>query len=383
MTNARHVEARDHTAVLIAALRVDIAAQLMILVTLTHQLDDLADTRQAMGLGFQTAEAREARARQDAADRAAARGHSGRITRTGLGWMNPVTIAASGPTEAPVTMPAVSVSAQILMGLRHRIRRLARPAFAALRTEPGIGTPGAATPAAARLAATRVDPADASVDYLANRLLSLVEITTRRAELEAILRDLEHMTRLASDVVDGPARTNHPDVCPWCGRSTLVIHHREPGRDAAFIRCEGNHACRCNYEWCPCQRPGNRDRHEWINSRHATNDWHQLRRDQEHRRDEVNLERIARDTLDEIRALHQRLPLFPVVDDCPSATDHSAEHWAPDPETGEAICTACPPAAFACSTCRDPDGWYHPWPCVTATAPGDAQDATDATGDGQ
>jgi hypothetical protein len=52
-----------------AAMRADIHRQLAVLIELAGQLDDLAGTRQATGLGFLTPEGREQANRQAIADR--------------------------------------------------------------------------------------------------------------------------------------------------------------------------------------------------------------------------------------------------------------------------------------------------------------------------
>ena len=61
--NVRHQVAEDRRAEKIRELRAEIHVSLAKLLKLAGHLDDLADTRQSVGLGFQTPEIQEARGR--------------------------------------------------------------------------------------------------------------------------------------------------------------------------------------------------------------------------------------------------------------------------------------------------------------------------------
>lgn len=274
--NAKHQAAVAAAAEQVVKLRADIHRQLDVVVELAAHLEDLADTRQSVGLGFITPEGRELADKQARADRLAAR--------------TPNSVPPSGPVPAPVTMPAVSASAEILFTLRHHVDRLGRRAIAAgLCLIPRL-------------------PENADIADLATRLRTLVDLITSQRRLAELLRELDHLEEISSNVVDGPAKTNHPDACPWCGRHTLVIHHREPGRDTPVIRCEGIHLCQCTDPWCPCHRPApahKRPRHEWVNSGRATHTWPQLAREQNHRKELMAIETKATAAVERARQLHQ------------------------------------------------------------------------------
>lgn len=366
--NAKHQAAVERATEAIAQLRTELRAQLAAVVDLAEQLADLVDTRQSVGLGFQTPEGKELANKQAAADRAAARGLTGRIDTLGQGWMNTTTVLGTGQVPAPVTMPAVSVSAEILFTLRHHVDRLGRRAIAAgLCLLPRL-------------------PENADVDVLAGRLIRLVDMLNDRRELQALARDLTHLEAQASDIVNGPAKTNHPGPCPWCGQHSLVIHHREKGRDSAFIRCAGTHPCRCEHTFCDCQTNPIRHRHEWINSGRAAHNWHTLVRLQRNYQETLDMETKALDAIERVRQLHR-----PEYDDGEPAytfvvTNVPADHECTDQCIAQAEvdgADATLHAVLCCAACGDPlqADWpqEYPgdgsvvglpvfWPCPTARA---------------
>lgn len=374
--NAKHQAAVDATHERVKVLRADITDQLVRLVKLAAALDDLADTHQTTGLGLVTEQGRQARAKQTIADRAAARGLVGRNDTPGLGWMNPPIRLGTGQVEAPVTMPAVSAAAEIHHTLAHHVRRLSRPAvLAALEVEqtqaddhgycpwPRPGVLGLAP-----------NPEKTNLGQLVRALTILVANYTNRRNLEHLLRDLDHLEQTAKTVIDGPAATNHPDPCPWCDRHTLVIHHRAPGRDRMFIRCEGTHPCVCDDPWCDCHRHPHRNRHEWVHTGSAKNPVdgrtpHALTNLIRRAKEYSMLEPRAINALEQIRAIHAPVPYQPWVADCPNPNGHDNDDtWVDSDNDRGRICLACPPAATVCETCRDAAGNPATWPCDTAHA---------------
>lgn len=372
--NVKHQAAVATTAELVDQLRVDIHRELVVLVGLVEQLEDLADTRQSVGLGFLTDDARTARDKQTKADRDAARGLVGRVEAAGLVWMNTTTVLGTGQVPAPVTVTAVSASVEILFALQYQLRRLARPAaIAAAAAVPGgrgrlpIGLP----------------TTDTDVAGLARQLGDMVDVYTNRQGLEHLLRDLDHLEAIARDVIDGPACTNHPDICPWCGRNTLVIHHREKGRDTQLIRCEGRHPCECDWTWCECHRNPVRNRHEWINSGRAAHTWNELHNLQIKRKELTLMETRALDALAKIRTLHQ-----------PNATTFIASEWLSWLDETHECTDNCVSADVldadghvveqevhevpACGTCRDDAGYEPAYPCPTVQALDLTQPAEDS-----
>lgn len=304
--NRKHQAAVDATRDRILELRADTRNQLRVLRSLASQLEDLADTRQAPTLGLVTDDMTAARDQQIRADRAAARGLVGRNTTTGQGWMNAATVLGVGQTAAPVAMSAVSAVAEIRFALARNIRRLGKPALlVALEEEQTLDEDhGLCRWPRDPLLTTTLDT-DAGIDALIDRLTILVDRYANRPRLEQLLRDLDHLEETARDVIDGPARTNHPDPCPWCGRNSLVIHHRQDGRDTQIIRCDGRHQCRCEREHCDCHRNPIRNRHEWVNSGRAAHTWTELHNLQNKRKELTLMETKALDALERIRALHQ------------------------------------------------------------------------------
>lgn len=374
--NVKHQAAVAATADQVDELRGDIHRQLQVLRDLDTTLEHLVSTRQSVGLGFMTEAATAARDKQVHADREAARG--GTLQSLGpvaqrVRWARSTTVLGTGQVAAPVTMTAVSASAEIVFTLQHHVRRLARPAaIAAAATIPGgKGRPpiGLTT--------------DADIEGLTRQLDDLVDAYTNTQGLQALLRELDHLEELGLEVTEGPARSSHPDVCPWCGRPTLVIHHREKGRDAQFIRCEGRHACECSYEWCDCHRNPIRNRHEWVNSGRAAHTWHQLHNLQTKRKELAMLETKALDAIERIRELHT--PTY-VVDGVEythrvMVPGDEIAQLAPDHECVTAGFDACEiypddPAASvhyvpACSECQvtvDDGPGYRIYPCPTIRA---------------
>ena len=358
MTNAKHTAALEQHTNRVNELRAEITTVLARLNTWTAQLDELADTHQTLGHGVTTDQHRAIRNRQDAADRAAARGHQPRTT-PGLDWLHPTYVHGTGKVDAPVTMPVVSVSAEIRTTLQHHIHRLGKPARLAYVSHPRRAGKTHA------LEVLRVAVDDHGITHLTNRLAVLVWTYTNRPGLEAILRDLDHLDTRARHTINGPDQTNHPDPCPWCGRHTLVITHRAAGRDTAYVTCTGTHPCHCPDQWCPCQRPGTRHRHEWTNSRHDHLNWTRLARDIAHQEHEMTAETHARDTLDQIRQLHDTQMLYPWDNECPTPGEHAEQHIDTEDASG-LICVACDPTGQVCTSCHTDDGEPYPWPCPTA-----------------
>lgn len=302
--NAKHQAALAATADLVDQLRGDIRDQLTEIVKLDDYLAGLAHTRQSVGPGFLTADARALADKQTRADRAAARTQPARHT-PGLAWLNADYLFAGTQTPAPVTISATSASAEVATVLTHHVRRLAVVAVRAA----AAAVPGSHGRLPIDLPTT--DP-DQGVLGLAAQLADLVDVCTSRPRLQALLRDLEHTTARASDVVDGPARANHPDPCPWCGQQTLVVHNRRPGSPTpARIRCEGHHRCECDYEDCACHRNPIRHRHEWTNSGRVAHTWSQLANLQAARRELARMETLALDAAARAINLHQPAWLNP------------------------------------------------------------------------
>jgi hypothetical protein len=387
--NARHEAATLNRDQLVVQLRVDICRELGTLATNWVHLERLVGSRQSVGLGFLTAEARELLDRQTREDRAAMRSNPDRAI-AGTDWMNRLANLGTGQVQAAVTVPAVSLAAEVLFALQHHVRRLALPAArAAAAVIPGgrgrlpVGLP----------------VTDAPTPQLIEQLADLVEVWTNRPGLQDLLRELEHLNRKVLDVVDGPARTNHPEPCPWCGRSSLVVHHarREAGRDATFIRCEGTHRCECTYEFFECHRNHVRNRHEWINSGRAAHTLTELNNLQAARRETALMETRALDALTLAIELHQ--PLWSEPDGTVSdlfvhlpaaATPASHECPAGSPLDDDAAIDAAMPAdrpwkpfcyvagdqvmhaVPVCASCGDPfsgnDGSAVIWPCDTHQA---------------
>lgn len=385
--NLKHQAAVAATADKVVGLRIDIHAQLTALVKVADLLEELADTRQSMGAGFISADMLEARAKADAATRQAIRIPTSRVAEQGPGldWMRAMPGRASGASPAPVTMPAVSVLAEVIFTLRHHIRRLGRTGLlVALEAEQAEQEDaGVCAWPPRRITRIGIDPdatRTATVRSLAERLDALVDGYTNRVDLAAILTDLDNLRDKASDVIDGPAKTNDPEPCPWCGQNSLVIHHRSPGRDAAFIRCQGRHACECDWDWCNCHRNPVRNRHEWVNSGRATHTWTALKNLQNTRKELTRMETLALDALDRIRTLHAEQQLFPWAGDCTSPDEHR-DSWEA-PTVGDVlICPNCEPVGTVCAYCLaladDVDEAAYPCPTIQAidaptTAPDEA-----------
>ncbi|XBB66844.1 hypothetical protein ABFU82_22470 [Nocardioides sp. WV_118_6] len=382
--NAKHQAAVAATSELVAQLRVQVRAELDVLLALAGPLGDLLDTRQSVGLGFMTPEGKERANEQARLDRQAARGVAHRAAGVGRAWLNGTeTTRGTGQVPAPVTVTAASAAAQILFGLQQHVRRLVKagallPTLEAEQTE--AEELGLCTWPRRQLTATP-PTTDGTISDLVAHLGRLVDVYASRPGLQAMLRDLDHLEQVAREVVDGPARTNHPDVCPWCGHASLVIHHRADGRDAAFIRCEGRHACTCDDPWCTCRHHPGRNRHEWIQSGRAAHTWRDLARQQKHRKELIILETKAHDAVQRTLALHAPTPTYRDVDDCPSPAEH-APSWS-DAEGAARICTACPPLDSVCDHCRTERGEYVVHPCPTAQAldldPLPAENSADTT----
>lgn len=360
--NTRHAAAVDHRLEVMAQLREEIRKSLRKLVELEPKLDALAQTRQTVAAGLETDETRARRDAQTRLDRAAARGYQPERP-LGLDFLNVAAAAVGGVVAAPATIAAVSALAEIHFGLLHHLRRLSRPALlVALEHEQTLEEDAAVCPWPRHPIVVEPLGADATIAELAVQLVRTLRDYQNRPGLQAILDDLDRLEEAARTALDGPARTNHPDPCPWCGRDSLVIHHREDGRPVQVIRCEGRHECHCDFEWCPCHRNPFANRHEWVNSGRATNTWHQLHNLQTSRKEALMLETRATDALEEIRALHGRALVHPSVAECPKAGEHAA-YLAIDQVL---YCLECPMVeGETCRTCRDDDGDLVAWPCQT------------------
>lgn len=387
MSNARHAAALEDRALRVAELRTEILRTLRHLVDLDRKLAAIAEDRDVAALGFMTEDSRRAAGKATTLDRAAARGLHARRDDPGLAFLNGGATLGSGRVPAPVAIAATSASAGIRYALLHHLRRLTRQGtIYALELEQTFLEDADACPWPRPAIAGRALPTDATTSQLAQRLLDHVSVYANRPQLQAILDDLDQLEETARDVVDGPGKTNHPDACPWCGRHTLVVRHREHGQPVQIIRCEGDHACRCDYAFCGCHRNPRDNRHEWINSGRAANTWQQLHNLINARKEATAMEYRATEALEQIRQLHQ-----PVITDA----HDGAELPARFPLTGEAVpahhvcndhCTLVsddgPPGdpdivheVDLCGTCgqvplhtgQDP----HPdelWPCATYRA---------------
>jgi hypothetical protein len=330
VTNARHAAALEQRQVTMAELRDDIRTTLRHLVALDRQLAAIAEDRDQVVLGFQTPDSRAAASKATALDRAAARGLHARREQPGLAFLNAdSTTPASGRVAAPVAIAATSAAAGIRYGLLHHLRRLTRTAtIVALELEQTALEDDNACPWPRPEIAGAPLPADATTRELAQRVYDHVRAYANRPGLQAIRDDLDRLEEQARDVTDGPSRSNHPDACPWCGRQSLVVHHREQGQPVQIIRCEGSHACRCDYSFCGCHRNPREHRHEWVNSGRAANTWHQLHNLVTARKEAAAMEYRATEALEQIRQLHR-----PVIIDA----HDGAELPARFPLTGDAV----------------------------------------------
>jgi len=366
--NLKHQAAVAAAGELVDALRLDIHRELEVLRDIAETLEELTSTRQSVGLGFLTEDARTARDKQARADREAARGTVGRIEEPGLVWMNTTTVLGTGQVAAPVTMTAVSALVEIQFALQHQVRRLARPAAIAA---------AAAVPGGKGRLPLGLPTTDTDIAGLTRELDDLVDVYTSRQGLDGLLRDLDRLEATAREVTDGPARTNHPEVCPWCGRNSLVIHHREKGRDTQLIRCEGKHPCECTYEWCDCHRNPIRNRHEWVNSGRAAHTWHQLHNLQTKRKELAVMETQALDAIERIRALHSPIQadgelylmvapqeLVPLDHDCAAAGNQDVDGIGCRPTWNEHLIPGC----VGCRIDTEDGAFTFPYPCPTIRA---------------
>lgn len=375
--NTKHQAAVETASERVQELRNEIRDSLRRLLGQIVHLENLAQTHQSMPLGFQPPEAKAARAKQDAADRRAARTAAGAIAdeHLGLDWTRGAPSRTGAIAKAPVTMPPVSMLAEITFTLQHHVRRLSRSGkLVFLEHEQTLledyGVCAWPRPTLALLEVV----SEAGIAHHANHLAALVAGYKNRQGLEAILRDLDHLEDRARDVIDGPAATNHPDPCPWCGKTSLVVHHRAPGRSQGFIRCEGTHPCRCDFENCECCRNPIRFRHEWVNTGRAIHDWRQLRNLQNTRKEIERLETLATDAVARIRELHTEIHLLRWAADCLDPQAHAGD-WINHPElgAGDLLCERCEPIATVCDHCyqlapADYTATAGAWPCPTIQA---------------
>ncbi|HXH77292.1 hypothetical protein [Nocardioides sp.] len=386
--NTKHQVAVEKTADLVAQLQAEISSTLTVVVDLVGRLEDLADTRQSVGLGFMTEQTKDLANKQTRADRAAARNLHPARAHVGLKFLNGAAVLGSGQVEAPVTMNPVSVVAEIHFAVFQHLRRLSRPALLRLLEHEQIGLEDHAICPWPRnpISTTALDVNETNLKVLADRLSNVVSSYRNRPNLQAILRDLEQLEERARDVIDGPSRTNHPDACPWCGRRTLVILHREFGRDVQVVRCEGTHACVCDHEFCDCHRNPTRNRHEWVNSGRAAHTWHALHNLQTARKETIRMETLALDAITRIRAMHQP---FWIDGDGDSRTYYvliggdEIDQYAPDHVCIDIGTDACQvyddepasslhsvPGCIECQVTHDNSGQpgNRLWPCATYRA---------------
>lgn len=380
MSNARHAAALEQREITMAELRDDIRATLQHLVRLDRQLGSIAEDRDQVVLGFQTPDSKAAQGKATLLDRAAVRGLHARRDEPGLAFLNATsTTIASGRVAAPVAIAATSAAAGIRYGLLHHLRRLTRSAGRlAAEIEQTALEDDNACPWPRLEVAGQPLPADATTAQLAQRLWDHVQAYANRPGLQTIRDDLDKLEESARDVTDGPSKSNHPDACPWCGRQTLVVRHREKGQPVQAIKCEGTHRCVCDYAFCACHRNPRENRHEWVNSGRAANTWHQLHNLITSRKEAAAMEYRATEALEQIRQLHR-----PVIVD-----EHDGEMPARFPLSGDAVpehhecnagCEAFEGEAYhdvdLCGTCgqvplhtgQEP----HPdelWPCPTYRA---------------
>lgn len=365
--NAKHQAAQRAAAARSLELRVEIHQLLDTIARLDAQVADLLDSRQSIGPGFQSPASRQRADQQVRADRAAARGLVGRVTTLGQAWMNTTTVLGTGATAAPVTMPAASARAEILFTLQQHIRRLARPAvLVALEAEQTeIEDAGLCT--WPRRDIVRHRPvSDGDVRRLTTDLARLVDGYTNRKGLHALIRDLEHLEETARTVLDGvPAKQQAPrPTCPWCGRDSLVLVHREHGHDVRIIRCDGDHPCTCTRRFCPCHQPRPR-RHEWHQAAGAADTWPALARLQNDYEETTRMETQALDAIARIRQLHEPVPIHPWAEECP---DQHEQHWTEASNADGLICLGCDPTYVECASCYDDEGNARLWPCPTVEA---------------
>lgn len=329
MSNARHAAALEQRAITIEQLRTDVVRTLQHLVDLDAKLATIAEDRDVAGLGFWTDDTRAAAGKAAVLDRAAARGYHARRDDVGLAFLNGGPMLGSGRVVAPVAIQASSAAAEIRYGLLHHLRRLGPRAHSlALELEQTHAEDEGwcPWPRLAHLEQETLGP-DASTVQLARRLARYALAYANRPGLQALSDDLDRLEETARDVVDGPSKSNHPDACPWCGRHSLVVRHREAGQDAQVIRCEGEHPCRCDYAFCGCHRNPRDNRHEWVNTGRAANTWHQLHNLITSRKEAAAMEYRATEALEQIRQLHR-----PIVVD-----EHAGELPARFPLTGDAV----------------------------------------------
>lgn len=347
--NAKHAAAQAAKAEQLIALRADITDTLVVLAGLAHQLESLTDSRNPVRARLVTEETRAIFEKQTKLDRAAARGHAGRITESGLTWMNNPARIGTGQVQAPVhTMPALSVVAEIRYTLRHHIRRLGRPAkLVALEIEQTAEEDHGYCPWPRNpILTTTVDVDDQGVTHLAARLLRLVDVYTNRKDLDAVKRDLDRLEEAALDITEGmPGKSSLPigsETCPHCGRNTLVLLSRVPGQHDLVVRCEGQHRCECTWEFCDCHRNPRKNRHEWINSGAAAHTLHELHNLQTKRKELTILETKALDAIEQIRYLHRPIVML--------TEESDIEQPARFPMTGDAV-----PAHHECNDDCGPD----------------------------
>lgn len=281
--------AKQHVAAaaksdLIDQLRADIATELTTLVEQATQLRAIAGTRHRVGPRFLSPATRERLDDQVREDRKARRTLPVRVDKKtgepvlGQDWLNRDTaLAGVGEAPAPAQPAITSADADILFTLQHWVQRLAR----ILRDQLKAADAGQFCLWPAPPAAVIHYDLGADVDVLADQLRLLVAGYSDRHRLERILRELTWSSKQAAEVIQGPARTEHSDPCPWCGRRSLVVHHRdENGAELnhQIIRCERldvDHACECDDPVCSCHTANGGNpyshRHEWsgaYNRRH-------------------------------------------------------------------------------------------------------------------
>lgn len=196
------------------------------------------------GLGFLTPEHLEDRRRAWEAERAAM------AQRLALG--EPI---GTGHTSAPGDLAAISASAELWATTRHHLRITIRR------------VPTTSAPQFAHLEPTTVDGTIRALS------LALDHATPRQTDLDTMRRDLEHVHRTLDRVVNGHDRSRLNTPCPYCGRHTLVVDHRN-----GTVTCDRDphtghhHPCTCTDQLCPCHTTPITHRHTWHQDRGARHD---------------------------------------------------------------------------------------------------------------
>lgn len=244
-------------------LRVLIDQALTELQALLPLLGDLVDTRQR-GLGFITATGRQA------LDKQVRKEHEARLPNLKAG------VVITGDVPAPVNIAAVSLSGEIQTQLAHLTARLRR-------RMAEVGICPATRPPVGERPSTRQIIADAR---------TVVRLVGSKKLLLEVARITQALTDQSRNFVHGSDRIEGGQVCPHCGRRSLVTYLTD-----GIVRCEKDpqtgreEDCVCRDSYCECKVRNYR--HEWYRNPPATTpallrkkwkassrSWHGLARDQ-------------------------------------------------------------------------------------------------------